>query len=379
MESRPLPATSKMLASTLVLTLGLQLPPLLQTQLSSLLQTQLPSLLQPQTNDASDAGDEGFGRFGGGGYGAALKVCADVLRKPQDAQGWQELGTLLHGKGRLDAAAMALQRSTQIEPRNEGAHVALAEVLRAAGRFEEAFESLHAAEAVGDAPNQALRYFGYASMRGSGSSGPRADVDWDAMRERLGSLRVTDVATAEECDWVIETAEAHNAAKGGWACRQPRFAPAGTAANAVRAPDMLVADDPVLLAWLNRKCEATIMPALEAQFGLPARELWLYDTFLLKFSGTPGEGGLGIHVDDDGLGLSFNILLSEPADFEGGGTRFAPNAFADEEVFTPVRGQMLSHYGGLRHASVPTTGGLRYIMVGFLRAKPLVELGFLPD
>ena len=54
---------------------------------------------------------------------------------------------------------------------------------------------------------------------------------------------------------------------------------------------MLVADEPRLLAWLNEKCDHTILPALEAQFGIPARELWLYDTFLLKFSGTPGESG----------------------------------------------------------------------------------------
>jgi len=352
-----------------LLTLGLQVPPLLRP---------------PSTST-----DAGWGRFGGGGYGAALKVCADVLRQPQDAQGWQELGTLLHGKGRLDAAAMALKRSTQLEPRNEAAHVALAEVLRALGRFDEAFSSLHAAEAISSSPNQALRYHGYATLHGSsaGSGSGSASVSGDsssgaagdALRRRLGSLKVTDVATAEECEWVIATAEAHNAAKGGWSCRQPRFAPAGTAANAVRAPDMLVADDPALLDWLNSKCETTIMPALEEQFGMAARELWLYDTFLLKFSGIPGEGGLGIHVDDDGLGLSFNLLLSDPADFEGGGTRFAPSAFNEEVVLTPARGQMLSHYGGLRHASVPTTAGLRYIMVGFLRAKPLVDLDFLPD
>ena len=80
-------------------------------------------------------------------------------------------------------------------------------------------------------------------------------------------------------------------------------------------------------------------------------------------------------MDDDGFGLSFNVLLSDPADFEGGGTRFPPNAFSSEEaVYTPRRGQMLSHYGGLGHASVPCTGGLRYIMVGFVRAERLVEL-----
>mmetsp|Transcript_1185 Transcript_1185/g.3750 ORF Transcript_1185/g.3750 Transcript_1185/m.3750 type:complete len:363 (-) Transcript_1185:130-1218(-) len=319
------------------------------------------------------------GRFGGGGYATALRVCADVLSSPNDSGGWRELGTLLHGKGRLDASAMALRRATQIEPLDSEAHVALAEVLRAAGRFEEAFASLRTAEAIDGRPNQALCYAGYGdrggSSRGGGATSATDAVDFDALARRVGEVWLTEVASEEECEWVIATAEEHNAAKGGWACRQPRFAPEGTVANAVRAPDMLVADEPRLLAWLNEKCDHTILPALEAQFGIPARELWLYDTFLLKFSGTPGESGLGVHVDDDGFGLSFNVLLSDPADFEGGGTRFPPNAFSSEEaVYTPRRGQMLSHYGGLRHASVPCTGGLRYIMVGFVRAERLVEL-----
>jgi len=352
--------------------------------LSSILALQFPSLQLPATlAGANSDGADGWGRFGGGGYAAALKACTNVLLSPQDDRALQELGTLLHGKGRLDAAALALQRAVEVQPQNDAAHVALAEVLRASGRFEEAFASLRAAKTITGKPNQALCYYGYGALAvcsaGSGLT-TRAAVDYEALQSRLGNVCLTELASAEECEWVIETAEAHNEAKGGWECRQPRFAPAGTEANAVRAPDMLVADDPALLAWLNRKCESTIMPALEAQFGLAARELWLYDTFLLKFSGTPGSQGLGIHVDDDGLGLSFNVLLSDPRDFEGGGTRFPPNAFTDEEaVYTPERGQMLSHYGGVRHASVPCTGGLRYIMVGFLRATPLVELGFLPD
>ena len=38
----------------------------------------------------------------------------------------------------------------------------------------------------------------------------------------------------------------------------------------------------------------------------------------------------------------------------------------------PRRGEMVSHHGGLRHASVPTTAGRRYILVAFLRAPSLV-------
>jgi hypothetical protein len=32
---------------------------------------------------------------------------------------------------------------------------------------------------------------------------------------------------------------------------------------------------------------------------------------------------------------------------------------------------MLSHFGRVRHAGEPTTEGTRYVLVGFVRARPL--------
>lgn len=92
------------------------------------------------------------------------------------------------------------------------------------------------------------------------------------------------------------------------------------------------------------------------------------DAFLLKFDGQPGRAGLGLHVDDDGLGLSINLLLSDPADFKGGGT-----FFEDGKTVIVEQGEMVSHHGGLRHSSVPTVGGQRYILVAFLRSPALIS------
>lgn len=134
---------------------------------------------------------------------------------------------------------------------------------------------------------------------------------------------------------------------------------------------MLVADCPELLDWFNSKLAAVVWPALGAQFGdAVAREMWLYDAFLLRFDGAPGRRGLGMHVDDDGLGLSINLLLSQPdTDFEGGGTYFEDG----DLTVAPRRGELVTHAGGLRHASVPTTAGRRYILVAFLRAPSLLR------
>ena len=43
------------------------------------------------------------------------------------------------------------------------------------------------------------------------------------------------------------------------------------------------------------------------------------DAFVVRYDAA-GQGGLATHTDDSEL--SFNLLLSEPADFAGGGTSF---------------------------------------------------------
>ena len=53
--------------------------------------------------------------------------------------------------------------------------------------------------------------------------------------------------------------------------------------------------------------------------------------------------------------------------FGGGGTSFE----AAGETLRPRRGEMLSHFGRVRHAGEPTTAGTRYVLVGFVRARPL--------
>ena len=83
-----------------------------------------------------------------------------------------------------------------------------------------------------------------------------------------------------------------------------------------------------------------------------------------------GQPGLGFHRDDSEL--SFQLLLSSPEDFEGGGTSFELDA-AGEDVCTlrPQQGEMTSHFGRLRHAGNPVTSGTRYVLAGFVRCRPL--------
>lgn len=302
-------------------------------------------------------------------YGNAAQTLGRVVSSPNDSEGWRRLGKLLHGKGRLEASVAALRRSTELDPRDAQAFIDLANVQRSIGRFDEATAALLAAQSITGKRDQSLCYYRAPTSVEADMMPPAASK---ALSRAVGddeTVWVTSFATADECDWVIATAEEFNAARGGWGNPPPRYAPAGTVADNVRAPHMLVADCPPLLEWLNAKLADTAWPALGAQFGAEAAsEMWLYDAFLLRFDGEPGRTGLGVHVDDDGLGLSLNLLLSRPADFEGGGTYFEDG----ELVVSPQQGELVTHHGGLRHASVPTTAGLRYILVGFLRVPSLL-------
>ena len=69
----------------------------------------------------------------------------------------------------------------------------------------------------------------------------------------------------------------------------------------------------------------------------------------------------------DGSVFSFNILLSDPTDFDGGGTRFEAGGAA---LSPPRAGGAVVHSGKVRHAGAPIARGERLLLVGFVSAEP---------
>jgi Flp pilus assembly protein TadD len=321
----------------------------------------------------------------------ALRTAVQLA--PQRATSWTRLGTVLHASGVLDEATDALARAAALEPRDAAMRANLAALQRATGRFEEAAASLREAAAhssermLDNVVNGALAYYAVdgetGGSEGGGEGGGGGDekarpasavvatVPADALpstlpapwRSLLRSVHSTAVADVDECAWVIREAEAHAASLGGWDGRGHHdYHPTN---------DVVVAACASLRAWLRSKLRHIIWPAISEQFGVTARDLWLEDAFVVRYEAAAGgQPGLESHTDDSEL--SFNILLSPPDAFTGGGTRFeaAANATWDGLV-RPERGQMLSHYGRLRHAGHPVREGVRYILAGFVRCRPL--------
>ena len=84
-----------------------------------------------------------------------------------------------------------------------------------------------------------------------------------------------------------------------------------------------------------------------------------YDIFVVKYDAA-GQNHLNLHRDSSDL--SFILLLSNPSDFEGGGTFYE----LQKKTVTHQQGDLTIHCGKLRHAGVAITKGTRYILIGFM-------------
>ena len=88
-----------------------------------------------------------------------------------------------------------------------------------------------------------------------------------------------------------------------------------------------------------------------------------YDLFVVKYD-TCGQSGLDIHRDQSEF--SFVLLLSDPSDFEGGGTIYKERNLL---VNPDEKGSISIHFGKLYHGGKNITKGTRYILIGFLKTK----------
>lgn len=159
--------------------------------------------------------------------------------------------------------------------------------------------------------------------------------------------------TREECQNIIQSAEDYNSYSTGRHHLYPT--------TDVVAQDLSTGDASLALA------QGVLLPCLAHIFDTPVEHLNFKDMFVAKYSPS-GQPGLGEHTD--GSAYSFNLLLSDTADFEGGGTSF--EQFGRVQ---PTQGSVLLHRGSLLHQGNPVTEGVRYVLVGFVQS----DAHFIPS
>eukprot|EP00928_Gymnodinium_smaydae_P055480 TRINITY_DN39003_c0_g1_i1.p1 TRINITY_DN39003_c0_g1~~TRINITY_DN39003_c0_g1_i1.p1 ORF type:complete len:408 (+),score=68.68 TRINITY_DN39003_c0_g1_i1:138-1226(+) len=167
------------------------------------------------------------------------------------------------------------------------------------------------------------------------------------------------VWTSEECSNVLlavreEVARRANQS-GGWTTdRHAAYA----------TTDLPSSEVPLVDSWVRASLRNKVLARLAVRHGwLPSdgSRLVFRDLFFVWYSASPGaQAGLALHRD--GSIISFNILLNDPADFDGGGTYIE----VDDCTYSISQGDCFVHSGKLRHGGHPVTRGERYVLVAFV-------------
>ena len=115
---------------------------------------------------------------------------------------------------------------------------------------------------------------------------------------------------------------------------------------------------------VNNFVKDNIFPYIEKHYGIDKQLIKINDLFVVKYN-VSEQNFLERHTD--GSAYSFNILLNERDDFDGGGTGiYTPWNYEECHI---SKGDLVIHPGFLYHKGITITRGVRYILVGFLGVR----------
>jgi hypothetical protein len=151
------------------------------------------------------------------------------------------------------------------------------------------------------------------------------------------------------CEWIILESEEYAKNNGGWTTRRHENYP---------TTDIPIEKIPGVFRFVLNSF-ADIFNKIKKSYCLTDEVLFnIKDLFIVKYDEAT-QNKLDLH--QDGSFLSINVLLSDPNDFEGGGTYFNDGLTSFLE-----QGDLLVHSGKVKHSGLPVTKGKRYIMVAFV-------------
>ena len=158
--------------------------------------------------------------------------------------------------------------------------------------------------------------------------------------------------TPEMCSYIINESEKFAANNGGWTTRRHvNYPTTDLPVNKIQAIFSLILET-----------MKTVTNKIKTSYGLHDNMILnIQDLFIVKYEAT-SQNYLELHVD--GSFLSFNVLLSNTKEFEGGGTYFDDGLTSYSE-----QGDMLIHSSKIKHSGLAITKGKRYLLVGFLNIE----------
>jgi len=164
----------------------------------------------------------------------------------------------------------------------------------------------------------------------------------------LQRVVIPKIYSKDICKWIIDEGERYAKNNGGWTTHRHKNYP---------TTDLPVNIIPSIFSFILSSLP-DIFSKINKMYGLIDVKLNFLDMFLVKYNENL-QNELELHKD--GSVLSFNISLSDPSEYEGGGT-----LFPDGIHYTLEQGDMLVHCGQVKHTGMKITKGNRYILVAFI-------------
>jgi hypothetical protein len=159
--------------------------------------------------------------------------------------------------------------------------------------------------------------------------------------------------SADMCRYIINECEKYAKLNGGWTTKRHHTYP---------TTDLPVDKIPSIFGIILETLK-TITNKISLSYGLhDDMTINIKDLFVVKYS-HDAQNQLEMHTD--GSFISFNILLNESSEFEGGGTYFEDGLTSRLE-----QGDILIHSSRIKHSGLPITKGCRYLLVGFVNIMP---------
>ena len=155
--------------------------------------------------------------------------------------------------------------------------------------------------------------------------------------------------SSDMCNYIVGECERYASKNGGWTVDRHTSYP---------TTDLPVDKIPSIFGLILETLK-TITTRVSASYGLHDKMIInIKDLFVVKYS-HEAQNQLEMHCD--GSFLSFNILLNDISEFEGGGTYF------DDGLTCRLnKGELLLHSSQIKHSGLPITKGKRYLLVGFM-------------
>jgi len=165
----------------------------------------------------------------------------------------------------------------------------------------------------------------------------------------LQRFSFSNIYSVDMCRYIINESEKYATENGGWMTNRHVSYPT-TDLSVDKIPSIFG----IVLESLN-----TILKKISISYELHNDiAINIKDLFVVKYS---HESQNKLETHKDGSFISFNILLNESGEFEGGGT-----LFDDGLTYHSEQGNMLIHSSRINHSGLPITKGYRYLLVGFL-------------